>query len=211
LRPVKQEIGARKCLVGECVRTQDIEAVLGIGAQRRWSAGRVAKWLAIVVVVAAVISGAAYWLLGGTQPAIGYVSEPVTIGTLTVTVTATGSVQPTNKVDISTELSGTVREVLVDYNSPVTPGQVLAELDTDRLEATVASSRARVAAAEARVAETAATIEEKQGDYERKQLLAERQVTSCRTLPWPRRPTTARSRRTPMRWPRSMSPKPTSS
>jgi HlyD family secretion protein len=163
-------------------RTQDIEAVLGIGAQRRWSAGRVAKWLAIVVVVAAVISGAAYWLLGGTQPAIGYVSEPVTIGTLTVTVTATGSVQPTNKVDISTELSGTVREVLVDYNSPVTPGQVLAELDTDRLEATVASSRARVAAAEARVAETAATIEEKQGDYDRKQLLAERQVTSVQDL-----------------------------
>jgi hypothetical protein len=65
-------------------RTQDIEAVLGIGAQRRWSAARVAKWLAIVLVVAAVISGAAYWLLGGTQPAIGYVSEPVTIGTLTV-------------------------------------------------------------------------------------------------------------------------------
>jgi HlyD family secretion protein len=163
-------------------RTQDIEAVLGIGAQRRWSAGRVVKWLAIVVVVAAVISGAAYWLLGGTQPAIGYVSEPVTIGTLTVTVTATGSVQPTNKVDISTELSGTVRAVLVDYNSPVTPGQVLAELDTDRLEATVASSRARVAAAEARVAETAATIEEKHGDYERKQLLAERQVTSVQDL-----------------------------
>jgi HlyD family secretion protein len=59
---------------------------------------------------------------------------------------------------------------------------VLAELDTDRLEATVASSRARVDAAEARVAETAATIEEKRGDYERKQRLAEQQVTSVQDL-----------------------------
>ena len=162
--------------------SRDIEAVLGIGAQRRWGVARVAEWLVIIVAALAVISGATYWLLGGSQPAMSYVTEPVTNGTLTVIVTATGSVQPTNKVDISTELSGTVREVLVDYNSPVTPGQVLAELDTDRLEATVASSRARVAAAEARVAETAATIEEKLGDFERKQLLAERQVTSVQDL-----------------------------
>jgi HlyD family secretion protein len=163
-------------------RTRDIEAVLGIGAQRRWGVARVTKWLVIIVAALAVTSGATYWLLGGSQPAMSYVTEPVTNGTLTVIVTATGSVQPTNKVDISTELSGTVREVLVDYNSPVTPGQVLAELDTDRLEATVASSRARVAAAEARVAETAATIEEKQGDYERKQQLAEQKVTSVQDL-----------------------------
>ena len=163
-------------------RTQDIESVLGIGAQRRWGVARVAKWLVIIVAALTVISGAAYWLLGGSQPAMSYVTEPVTNGTLIVSVTATGSVQPTNKVDISTELSGTVREVLVDYNSRVTPGQVLAELDTDRLEATVASSRARVAAAEARVAETAATIEEKQGDHERKQRLAEQQVTSVQDL-----------------------------
>ena len=141
-----------------------------------------AKWLAIIVAAAAVIFGATYWLLGGSQPAISYLTAPVTSGTLTVIVTATGTVQPTNKVDISTELSGTVREVLVDYNSPVTPGQVLAELDTDRLDATVASSRARVAAAEALVAETVATIEEKHGELERKQVLAERQVTSVQDL-----------------------------
>ncbi len=68
-----------------------------------------------------------------------YDTKAVTRGELTVIVTATGTVQPTNKVDVSSELSGTVRKVLVDYNSNVKAGQILAELDTDKLKATVDS------------------------------------------------------------------------
>jgi HlyD family secretion protein len=70
---------------------------------------------------------------------------------LTVVITATGSVQPTKQVDVSSELSGTVRHVFVDYNSPVKVSQVLAELDTDKLKATLNSSRARLASAKAKV------------------------------------------------------------
>lgn len=162
--------------------TRDVEAVLGMGTQRRFSAARVVRLLLIILAAVVAIGGATYWLLGGSQPSVAYVTEPAARGTLTVIVTATGSVQPTNKIDISTELSGTVRKVLVDYNSPVKPGQALAELDTDRLEATVANSRAKLIAAQARVAEAAATIEEKRGDYERKQTLAERDVVSAQDL-----------------------------
>jgi HlyD family secretion protein len=75
-----------------------------------------------------------------------------------------------------------VRTVLVDYNSPVEPGQVLAELDTDRLDATLASSRAQLAAAQARVAEARATVEEMLGNYQRRQTLAERNVVSSQEL-----------------------------
>ena len=53
-------------------------------------------------------------------------------------MTATGTVEPTNQVEISSELSGIVRQVLVDYNDRVTAGQVLARLDTDKLQAEVA-------------------------------------------------------------------------
>ena len=66
------------------------------------------------------------WSLSGTRSNVRYVSEPATRGALTVVVTATGSVQPTKKVDVSSELSGTVRSVLVDYNSLVKAGQPLA-------------------------------------------------------------------------------------
>jgi HlyD family secretion protein len=101
---------------------------------------------------------------------------------LSVTVTATGSAQPITQVNISSELSGTVRRVLVDYNSPVKAGQTLAELDTDKLKATIESGRAKLNAAKASVANAAATIVEKRNDFERFTALAARQVASAKDL-----------------------------
>ena len=137
-------------------------------------------WGAAIVLLAAGLYAA--WTLGGGQAAVRYVSAPAARANLTVIVTATGTAQPTNKVDVSSEVSGTVRRVLVDYNSAVKTGQVLAELDADKLQAIVQNSHAKLAAAKARVAEASATIEEKRGEYERKQALSERQVTSVHDL-----------------------------
>lgn len=155
----------------------DIESVLGIGK----AAGPLASkrnMLAAATLLALTVIGLAIWSpwSGGDQ--LRYFTEDATKGDLTVIVTATGSVQPINEVDVSSELSGTVRRVLVDYNSKVKAGEPLAELDTDKLKATVDSSRAKVAAAKARIADTEATRHEKQLDYERKKRLAQRQVTS---------------------------------
>jgi HlyD family secretion protein len=50
----------------------------------------------------------------------------LTKGDLVVTVTATGTVQPTTEVEVSSELSGTLASVTVDFNDTVTVGQVLA-------------------------------------------------------------------------------------
>jgi HlyD family secretion protein len=107
-----------------------------------------------------------------------FVVEPANRADLTVIITATGSVQPTNQVDVSSELSGTVRNVLVDYNSPVKVGQALAELDTDKLSASLNSSRAKLAAANARVLDAEATLVERRLVYERKKTLVARRVTS---------------------------------
>lgn len=70
---------------------------------------------------------------------------------LAVVVTATGSAQPTDQIDISSELSGTVRKVNVSFNSAVKKGEVLAELDTNKQEADVQSARAQLASARANV------------------------------------------------------------
>jgi HlyD family secretion protein len=95
---------------------------------------------------------------------------------------ATGSVQPTKQIDVSSELSGTVRTVSVDFNSPVKVGQVLAELDTDKLRATLNSSRARLAATKAKVVDAEATLAEKKLVYERKSALAASRVSSLQDL-----------------------------
>ncbi|MEZ5828149.1 MAG: efflux RND transporter periplasmic adaptor subunit [Hyphomicrobiales bacterium] len=153
----------------------DIESVLGLDKPKSRPWRQLPGLLAVVVAVGTI---ALYLSLGrgGSESGVGYVTEPVTKQDLTVTVTATGAVQPTNEVEISSELSGIVREVLVDYNSAVTTGQVLAALDTDKLKSTVDSSRAKLQAAQAKVSEAEATVLEKELEHKRQQMLVAKKV-----------------------------------
>lgn len=161
---------------------EEIEAVLGTGTSA-WQGWRGA---AIAAALALALFAAWYgWSLYGTgSPTASalYRTDAAALGDITVTVTATGTVEPTNQVDISSELSGIIRSVKVDYNSTVRVGDVLAELDTDKLKASVASARAKLVAAEARVAEAEATLAEKAQELERKLALAERRVATSQDL-----------------------------
>lgn len=106
-------------------RQQEIEAVLGLGRPRhRW------MWWALAAVLVLGGSGAWYLAQRGAGGGVAYATQAAVRGDLVVTVTATGSVEPTNMVDISSELSGMLKEVLVDFNDQVEAGQVLARLDT---------------------------------------------------------------------------------
>jgi HlyD family secretion protein len=158
-----------------------IQAILGMEASGSgWLHRRELKWAAAALAGLLLIS--VVWWFSGRTNSVHYVTDPVTRGGLTVIVTATGSVQPTNKVDVSSELSGTLRTVLVDYNSVVIAGQTLAELDTVKLEATVNSSRAKLAAAKAKQKDAEATAGEKERDVARKKKLAPGQAISMEYL-----------------------------
>jgi HlyD family secretion protein len=160
----------------------DVAAILATakGAAVGLPKQRAMKWLLAAAVALVAVIG--FWSLRGGAPTVRYVTEPVTRGGLVVTVTATGSVQPTNKVDVSSELSGTVRRVLVDYNSPVKAGQQLAVLDTDKLVAMLDSSRAKVAAARAKVADAEAAVVQTQKELARKRTLSAKQISSAHDL-----------------------------
>lgn len=158
-------------------KQRDIQSTLGLDAA---TGRRRPRWRWIAGGVFLVLAGAAIWgLIGGTaQKQPRYITAPAERGTLTVTVTATGTLQPTNEVEISSEMSGTVRQVLVDDNDLVKAGQVLAELDTGRLEGQVVRARATLAMATARVKEAEAALLEAQSKYDRYVTLASRKVIS---------------------------------
>ena len=161
---------------------RDIGAILGVGDHTHSGLFRRRNLIWAAVAVIAGVGLYAAWSMSGSQPGMSYATEPVTRGNLTVLVTATGSAQPITQVNISSELSGTVRKVLVDYNSPVKTGQVLAELDMDKLKASVENVRAKLEASKAKVADAAASIEEKRGQYERRRVLAAKQAASAEDL-----------------------------
>jgi HlyD family secretion protein len=145
----------------------DVAAVLIRGRSR----GRLRRVAIGAVVVVAVAAAAIWWFTRGTEASFSYATAPVTRGNLIVNVTAAGTIQPINQVDVSSELSGTIGSIAVDFNSPVKAGQTLATLKTDKLAAAVEQGRAQLAAREADVAQARVGADQTQTALTRAQSL----------------------------------------
>jgi HlyD family secretion protein len=144
---------------------RDIHEVLGLDeAPRGRKRARFAVvGLGVLLVVAAVV----WYSTTRKSAAVQYKTAAVTRGELTVMVTATGTLQPVNQVDVGTEISGTIRTVEADYNDRVKVGQVLARIDTDKLQAQVLQSKSTLESAQARLIEAQATVVESRDNLER--------------------------------------------
>ena len=138
---------------------QEIENILGLGRGARAKRGlRRLLWLALA---AAIILAGGWWYQSSRDAAnaVAYETVKPSRSNLTVSVTATGTIQPTTQTDISSEMSGVVRSVNVDNNDLIKKGDVLAELDSERFEAQLQSLQASVAGAKARLADAQATLQ----------------------------------------------------
>lgn len=96
----------------------------------------------IIIVLLVVIFG------GKKKSTIELKTTTVQIDSVTITVTATGEIQPVYKVDVGTQVSGIVQKLYVDFNSQVEKGDLLAELDQSTLLEQVNQSQAMVSNAE---------------------------------------------------------------
>lgn len=144
--------------------------------RRRWQ--RRVLWL---VLLAGLLGGGyfAYQSYAAVKAIVSYDSLPATTADLIITVSATGTIQPITQVDISSEMSGVVREVRVDDNSAVKAGDVLAVLDTARLDAQKARAEAQIDSAEARLTEASATLEERKNLADRQQALRKKGLSTA--------------------------------
>jgi HlyD family secretion protein len=138
----------------------DIAKTLGLdqGTGRR---RRLKRWIVVILLVVAVVAAVMFIRrdkreAGATQ----FETEEAKKGNLVVLVTATGTLQPTNEVEVGSEISGIVKSVEADYNDKVKVGQVLAELDTSKLTAQETQLKAGLDAAKAKVLQAKATLKE---------------------------------------------------
>ncbi|MDD8024287.1 MAG: efflux RND transporter periplasmic adaptor subunit [Paracoccaceae bacterium] len=134
------------------------------------------RWGVLAVVLIAALGGWVWLSRAQTAAGVTYTTEAVIRGALTVTVTATGTVQPTTEVEVSSELSGMLASVEVDYNDEVEVKQVLARLDDTKFKAQVANATASLAAAKAQLVQAEATAREAEAIYDAQKELDRRGV-----------------------------------
>ncbi len=156
----------------------DLSRRLGLDLPKRrvWTRGRTLL-AAAVVLIAASGAGYYYFSAGATKPA--YVTAEAARAPLVVTVSATGTLQPENQVDVGAEISGRVDRVNVDYNDRVAKGQVLALINTDQIRAQLAQAQAALGAAQASVTTSEATVSETKERRDRALALFGRGIVSA--------------------------------
>ncbi len=106
------------------------------------------KWILIAAVLA-LGAGGYFYFRHGSGEKLNFNTVATTRGELTATVTATGILNPVVNVTVGSQVSGRISKLYVDYNSPVTKGQVLAEIDPATYQATVEQAGADLANAQA--------------------------------------------------------------
>lgn len=131
------------------------------------------KKVILTGIAVALAAGAGIGLFGrakGEQKVV-YKTATVTKGEISEAITATGTIEPVTEVTVGTQVSGIIDKIYVDYNSTVTKGQLIAEMDRVTLQSELASQRAAYNGAKAE-------YEYQKKNYERNKALHEKQLIS---------------------------------
>ena len=102
------------------------------------------KKIILLVVAALAVVAIGYQMLAGgdSKQKVTFSTAKVERTTLSESITATGTIEPVTEVEVGTQVSGIIDKIYVDYNSVVTKGQLIAEMDRVTLQSELASQRA---------------------------------------------------------------------
>ena len=129
------------------------------------------KKILVLVVLAVVLALGGFYLLKNKGNGVQFKTARVSRGDLRATVTATGTVSAVTTVLVGTQVSGTVKQIFVDYNSPVKKGQLLAQIDPALSDTKVSQARANLNAAAANVEKAEAALQDADRTLERNRTL----------------------------------------
>lgn len=126
--------------------------------------------LAVVALVGLRLRG------GGNSSELRFETAAVDRGRVVAKVTATGTLSATVTVQVGSQVSGRIQQILVDFNSPVKKGQLIAKIDPQLFEAALEESRANTGAARGELTSAQVQAEEAARQLERTKTLAERKL-----------------------------------
>lgn len=131
------------------------------------------KKIILIAVAVVVVVGGGIWYFTGSpaKHKVTYATATVSKGDISNSVTATGTIEPVTEVEVGTQVSGIIDKIYVDYNSSVTKGQLIAEMDRSTLQSELASQQATYDGAKA-------DYEYQQKNYERSKVLHDKSLIS---------------------------------
>ncbi len=140
---------------------------------------RIVSWGIGLVVVAAIGGFAYHRYTGDGATKVTYHTQPVGLGRISSTVTATGTLSPLNTVQVGSQVSGRILELFADFNSQVHKGQVVAKIDPSIIESNVAKAKANLQSSRAAVTKAEASLEDAEQKYERSKALADKKLVAA--------------------------------
>jgi len=144
-------------------------------------ANRIRRPGLIAVAILAVAAAAAayhFWSTRDDTQAPTYRFAKVERGPLTATVAASGTLNPVTSVQVGTQVSGQIKELFVDFNSPVKSGQLIARIDPETFQYRVRQNEADVDAARAAAGRAQVSLANAQRDLARTRELVQREFVS---------------------------------
>ena len=143
---------------------------------------KLSKWTTLAVVAVATV-GCAWWLVSAradTRPRARI--HTIALGTIENTVSAVGTLQPLNYVDVGTQVSGQLKKILVDNGDKVEEGRLVAQIDPTVYEAKVAASEAQLLNYRAQIIDKQAQLDLARIQLERQRRLVADRATSQEAL-----------------------------
>ncbi len=121
----------------------------------------------IGVIILIIFVFIAFFIFKGSKKLPKFKTESIISGEISQTVTASGTVNPVTSISVGTQVSGTIKKLYVDFNSPVKKGQLLAEIDPSLFEAQVAQTRANLYSAQANLQKIKSIVVNDEKTYKR--------------------------------------------
>lgn len=129
------------------------------------------KKIIIAVMILTMILAGVYFFFKKSDKTVQYITQTADRGDIRATVSATGTVNAVTTVLVGTQVSGTIRQLFVDFNSAVAKGQLLAQIDPSTFEAQVAQAAANLALSRANLEKSKVALRDTITTFERNKIL----------------------------------------